>query len=495
MQTATGYTWHPIGDLPDDWTDLASTELPALADVWAEQKQELASSEALQRFNERLRREWAIETGVIERLYDIDRGITEVLIEHGIDASLIPHGATNQPPEEVVALIRDQERAVDWLFDVVANRRELSTAFIKGLHQLLTQHQETVRGVNGSGGEVRVPLRRGDWKRGPNSPMRPNGSVHEYCPPEQVASEMDRLMAMYVAHQKARVRPDVEAAWLHHRFTQIHPFQDGNGRVARCLATLVFLREGWFPLVITRSDDEYIRASEAADAGDLAPLTSLFVRVEKRAFVQALSISQQVVSERGRVSEVVAAAAARVRERNQAQARELARAFELAEPLFSIAEEQLGKLAQQLNTTMQAVAPHFEAHLTVCRNGEERSHWFRWQVIQAAQALGYFADLRTYHAWLRLRLRENRQEDAQTELLVSFHGLGETFRGVLAYSVVTFRKEATEDDDAAVTGFAVASQEVFQVNYKDEEQSVRARFERWLQESLVVALEQWRRSL
>jgi len=22
--------------------------------------------------------------------------------------------------------------------------------------------------------------------------------------------------------------PEIEAAWLHHRFTQIHPFQDGN---------------------------------------------------------------------------------------------------------------------------------------------------------------------------------------------------------------------------------------------------------------------------
>ena len=38
------------------------------------------------------------------------------------------------------------------------------------------------------------------------------------------------------------VAPEVEAAWLHHRFTQIHPFQDGNGRIARALATLIFVK-------------------------------------------------------------------------------------------------------------------------------------------------------------------------------------------------------------------------------------------------------------
>lgn len=32
--------------------------------------------------------------------------------------------------------------------------------------------------------------------------------------------------------------------------TQVHPFQDGNGRVARALASLVFLRANWFPLLV-----------------------------------------------------------------------------------------------------------------------------------------------------------------------------------------------------------------------------------------------------
>ena len=50
---------------------------------------------------------------------------------------------------------------------------------------------------------------------------------------------------MYTEHQGCGVPLEVEAAWLHHRFTQIHPFEDGNGRVARALASLVFIPDGF----------------------------------------------------------------------------------------------------------------------------------------------------------------------------------------------------------------------------------------------------------
>jgi len=492
-EPAIGYEWHPIEDLPDGWGLLAGPELAALAAVWEEQRQQLVDARALEEFTARLRREWAIETGVIERLYDIDRGVTQVLIEQGISASYIPHGATDKPAESVVALIRDQEQAVEWLSDFVASRRGLSTSFIKGLHQLLTSHQPTAKGVDSLGRSVEIPLLRGQWKQFPNSPVRPDGSVHHYCPPEQVASEMDRLVAMHLRHQEEGIPPEVEAAWLHHRFTQIHPFQDGNGRVARSLATLVFLRAGWFPLVVRRSDLSYIGASEAADMANLKTLVDLFTSIEKRAFVRALSFSHQVVAEAAPVSAVIAAAADKLRERRQAAKADLSRVFGLADGLFAAATAQLEDVRRQLSEAMVGVADEFEANVATCGNDdEERRHWFRHQVSEAARLLDYFADMRTYHSWLRLRLREQ----SQTEVLVSFHGLGQTFSGVLACSVCGYRREETEDDlRPVVAGLEVACPEVFQFNYRDEESGLAERFGRWLHDSLAVALEQWRRGL
>ena len=140
---------------------------------------------------------------------------------------------------------------------------------------------------------MRIPLLHGDYKKGPNNPTGRGGAIHEYCPPEQVASEMGRLIEMHQAHEK--IAPEVEAAWLHHRFTQIHPFQDGNGRVARALATLVLGKERRFPLVVrSKAKGEYLDALEAADLGDLKPLVSFFTEIQRHEFVRALGLSREV---------------------------------------------------------------------------------------------------------------------------------------------------------------------------------------------------------
>ena len=66
-------------------------ELRALTSVWQEKRAALEDDGAYKEFIKKLQREWAIETGIIERLYTWDRGVTEVLIEQGIESSLISH--------------------------------------------------------------------------------------------------------------------------------------------------------------------------------------------------------------------------------------------------------------------------------------------------------------------------------------------------------------------------------------------------------------------
>jgi len=70
---------------------LSSSELKALSKLWNSKKEQLRDSDECSLFLKKIQREWAIETGIIERLYTWDRGITELLIEHGIDAAQISH--------------------------------------------------------------------------------------------------------------------------------------------------------------------------------------------------------------------------------------------------------------------------------------------------------------------------------------------------------------------------------------------------------------------
>ena len=285
--------WEPITEVGEGWRELTSPELPPLVNVWSEQRESLQDTESLNEFNERLAREWAIETGILEGLYTLDRGITRLLIEQGIDESLISHDATDGLPGKVAALIRDQKEAVDWLFEFVKSERPFSESFIKELHALITRSQETATGIDTYGRKVEIPLRRGEYKLRPNDPTRADGSVHVYCPPEQVTVEMERLIDYHNRCLAEGVAPEVLSAWVHHRFTQIHPFQDGNGRVARALASLVFLREGWFPLVVHRDQRaEYIDALEAADTGNLSPLVDMFAATQRTTFVNAFGIDR-----------------------------------------------------------------------------------------------------------------------------------------------------------------------------------------------------------
>jgi Fic family protein len=279
------HKWQEIADLPADLAQFRDPELESLYQVWIDQKDTVDEKA----FAAELAREWSIETGIIEGIYTLDRGTTEVLIRRGIDSSYISRASTNQDPELVASTISAHEDVLEALFDFVAQRRELSTGYIKELHAALLLHQDTVKGVDQFGGEVYGKLKKGAYKDHPNNPTRRDKTVHEYCPPEHVASEMDRLIELHRQHEQRSMPAIVEAAWLHHAFTQIHPFQDGNGRVARALASLVLIKGGLFPLVVNRDDREkYIDTLEAADEGDLGSLVNLFARLQKRDLTKAI---------------------------------------------------------------------------------------------------------------------------------------------------------------------------------------------------------------
>ena len=53
----------------------------------------------------------------------------------------------------------------------------------------------------------------------------------------------------------------------HRRLVDIHPFNDGNGRVARLLMNLILIRGGYPPVAVRPEDQlEYIRSLQEAQA-------------------------------------------------------------------------------------------------------------------------------------------------------------------------------------------------------------------------------------
>jgi Fic family protein len=485
------YRWSHFKDLSENATALADPELATLRRVWLEQKDELEEDGLVSDFTKRLIREYAIEGGIIERAYTLDRGITQLLIDRGIDASLIPTSATNKDPQHVARIIQAHQAVVEGVFDLVKGGRPLTVGVIKEMHAALLQHETFTTAVDALGRSVEVLLTKGAYKVLPNNPLRRDGLIHEYCPPEHVASEMDRLIAAHDEHEKQGIPTEVEAAWLHHAFTQIHPFQDGNGRLARLITSYVFIKDNYLPLTLVDSQDReaYISALEEADKGDLKPLIALFSSVQRRTFVKVLGIASNV--RQVALDQIIAAAKQAFVSRKEAHTYNLEQAKRTARLLHQFTEKTLESLAEKLRSDLGPLSPDFHFRVDKETNEGQRRHYFKGQVIEVAKALDYFASISVYHDWCRLILRT----DDQSEILVSFHGIGYEYRGVLAASVGFYKRVETEEKERETTKATNACETVFQMNYVEDPNQTKIRFEQWLRESITRAMEMWRTGL
>lgn len=69
---------------------------------------------------------------------------------------------------------------------------------------------------------------------------------------------------------KMKEHDAIVAAYLHHRFVEIHPFSDGNGRVARLLTNLYLMKKGYPPIILKKENRiKYYSCLRKADQGDL----------------------------------------------------------------------------------------------------------------------------------------------------------------------------------------------------------------------------------
>lgn len=234
------------------------------------------------------------------------------------------------------------------MFDCVGGQRELTPSYIKELHAALLRHTETCTVVDQFGVIAERPPEMGEYKKQHNNPTRQDGSVHEYCPPEHLAAQMDRLAGLHHQYVKEEIPIEVPAAWLHHRFTQIYPFSDGNGRVARALATLVFLKAGRFPVAVRREDRaDYLDVLEIADGGNLRPLIAFFVAAQRRATIQAVNLSTDIRPARP-VEEAIEAAGVDLRKYTPAKPAGIEAVMPIASEVSQTAFHRLESIGQAL---------------------------------------------------------------------------------------------------------------------------------------------------
>jgi hypothetical protein len=277
--TPISHTWEPISDLPADYQSLVNHRFNEVAERWIKIRP-LIDNDILLNILEKIKTEWVVELGNVENIYYIDDKTIETLIKDGLYSIQLPLQGNSALVIDPQAFFYSHADVYDAIYDMVISSENLNKFVLRGMHALLTENQFTSTVIDSFGKRINVPLSKGIFKRWPNNPRTTNGAIHQYCPPEQVESELTRLLDFHAEHLRNRVPAEIEAAWLHHRFIQIHPFQDGNARVARVLAALCYIKAGTFPPTVKLNDiNSYLDAIKLANNGNLKPLIDYFANL------------------------------------------------------------------------------------------------------------------------------------------------------------------------------------------------------------------------
>ena len=146
-------------------------------------------------------------------------------------------------------------------------QQPLSQHFIRTLHRTLLREDYTVWRNLPGGMQTSYTVHAGQYKTRPNSVITRYGDRFEYASPEETPALMTDLVDWYnQAEKEGKYSPVELAALFHYRYIRIHPFEDGNGRIARLLVNYILTRHD-YPMIVVRSRNkgEYLEALHAAD--------------------------------------------------------------------------------------------------------------------------------------------------------------------------------------------------------------------------------------
>ncbi len=211
---------------------------------------------AVQNLKNSLNLEWTYHSNGIEG-NTLTLRETKMVIEDGLTVK----GKTLREHFEAI----NHQDAIDFIESLATPGYTLKTADILSVHGLVLQKIEKE-----FAGRYR------------NSGVRISGA--NFIPPN--ALKIDDLMEdliHWVNDENNQMNIVVKAAIFYHRLVWIHPFFDGNGRTARLVFNLLFLKEGFPPAIILKNDrKKYSDALNKANQGDYSKLALLVLQALER---------------------------------------------------------------------------------------------------------------------------------------------------------------------------------------------------------------------
>lgn len=228
---------------------------------------QLLSPENERRLWQKLRLEWNYHSNHIEG-NTLTYGETELLLIHGQT-----HGNHSiREYEEMQA----HDVGISHLRELAADHtRFISESDIRNLNKIILKEPFWKPAQTADGQATRKQIIPGEYKTSPNNVITATGELFEFASPADVPIKMQALVTWLEDSLQDFNELNLLGllAKLHHDFVLIHPFDDGNGRVARMLVNYVLMRLDYPPIIVpTERKKDYLTALRLADAGDITAL-------------------------------------------------------------------------------------------------------------------------------------------------------------------------------------------------------------------------------
>jgi Fic family protein len=190
----------------------------------------------------------------------------------GETKSLLLHNITAQgKPLKDHFEITGHNEAINVLVDVARGDEIITESFIRSLHVLILKERYQSKAETAEGIVTSKWIEVGQYKTAANHVRTATGEIFRFAEPNEVPARMHALCTnLNGLKQLSDEQAIFEVAKLHYEFICIHPFDDGNGRMARLLMNLLLIKNG-FPPAIIRTEDKanYFSALRQADGGQL----------------------------------------------------------------------------------------------------------------------------------------------------------------------------------------------------------------------------------
>lgn len=238
--------------------DQLKAEIEALRPLNVEQEQ---------RIMDQLHLDWTYHSNAIEG-NTLSYGETKAFLLYGITAA-------GKPFRDYLEM-RGHHEALHYLRAMIRAEEPLTEAAVRELHKIVLVEPHHIPAQTADGQSTTRLVQPGQYKTAPNRVRTSTGEIHYYATPEETPALMADLLAWYHQEQ-AQLHPVVLAATFHYRFVVIHPFDDGNGRMARLLMNLLLMQARHLPVIVPlAARNLYLLALGQADAdSDLEPFVSL----------------------------------------------------------------------------------------------------------------------------------------------------------------------------------------------------------------------------